>query len=246
MEKEEYRRLYELEDRLWWFVGMRHITLTLIDRFLDGSEDLLILDAGCGTGGMLPYLGRFGTRLGIDISDEALQFARLREKEPLARASVSNLPFTAHSFDLVTSFDVIYHRAVANDGIALAEMARVLRPSGSLLIRVPAYNWMRSAHDDAVHTGRRYTRRGLDKKLRSAGLRPRFLTYANTLLFPIAVAYRFLGKLQPHRRNGSDVGPMIPSLNRWFGAALKLEAGILRRSRLPFGLSLIALAQKVE
>ena len=246
MEKEEYRRLYELEDRLWWFVGMRHITLTLIDRFLSGSEDLLILDAGCGTGGMLPYLGRFGTRLGIDISDEALQFVRLRETEPLARASVSNLPFRVHSFDLVTSFDVIYHRAVENDELAMAEMARVLRPNGSLLIRVPAYNWMRSAHDDAVHTGRRYTRRGLDKKLRRAGLRPTFVTYANTLLFPVAVAYRFLGKLRPHRRHGSDVGPMIPSLNRWFGAALKLEAGILRHSRLPFGLSVIALAQKGE
>ncbi len=246
MEKEEYQRLYELEDELWWFVGMRQITLTLINRFLTDSRGLLILDAGCGTGGMLHHLHPFGKEIGLDISDEALRFAGLRENTRLIRASVSCLPFDDNTFDLVTSFDVIYHKAVERDEETLAESLRVLRADGTLLIRVPAYNWMRSSHDEAVHTGRRYTRGGLDKKLRRAGFRPIYLTYANSLLFPVAVAYRFLGKLRPHRRNGSDVGPIIPSLNRWFGAALKLEAGILRHSRLPFGLSLIALAQKAE
>jgi len=246
VEKEEYKRLYELEDHLWWFVGMRHITLTLMNRFLSGSQDLLILDAGCGTGGMLQHLDPFGKAIGLDISTEAIRFARLRETRRLIRASVSILPFDDNTFDLVTSFDVIYHKAVERDEETLAEAVRVLRTNGTLLIRVPAYNWMRSSHDEAVHTGRRYTRRGLDKKLRRAGFRPLYLTYANSLLFPVAVAYRFLGKLRSHRRNGSDVGPMIPTFNRWFSAALKLEAGILRHSRLPFGLSLIALAQKVE
>jgi SAM-dependent methyltransferase len=244
VEKEEYRRLYELEDQLWWFVGMRHITLTLMDRFLAGSEDLQILDAGCGTGGMLPHLARFGTRLGIDVSDEALRFARLREVEQFARASVSKLPFPDDTFDLVTSFDVVYHRGVPDDEAALAEMARVLRTKGSLIIRVPAYNWMRSSHDEAVHTERRYTRRELEVKLARAGLSLTYATYANTLLFPVAVAYRLLGNLRSNRHKDSDVGPVNPLLNSLFLAALKLEGTVLRYSRLPHGLSLIAIGKK--
>jgi SAM-dependent methyltransferase len=244
VEKDEYKRLYELEDQLWWFVGMRHITLTLMDRFLPGSKDLLILDAGCGTGGMLPHLTRFGTSLGIDASDEALRFARLRERVHCARGSVSRLPFPADTFDLVTSFDVVYHRGVSDDEVALAEMARVLRTKGSLFIRVPAYNWMRSAHDEAVHTGRRYTRRELEAKIARVGLSITFATYANTFLFPVAVAHRFLGNLRSDRRKASDVWPVTSLLNSLFLTALKLEATVLRYSRLPFGLSLIAIGQK--
>jgi ubiquinone/menaquinone biosynthesis C-methylase UbiE len=244
VEKEEYQRLYDLEEHLWWFVGMRAISLTLLDRFLPPSRPLSILDVGCGTGGMLQHLGRFGTTVGIDISPDALRLARLRDLERLALCSALQLPFPDECFDLVTSFDVIYHRAVPNDESALAEMARVLRRQGLLLIRVPAYDRLRSRHDEAVHTRQRYGHEELDEKLRIAGFHSAFLTHANCILFPAAVTKRFLEKLVPGRETGSEVESVPAPLNRLFTWILGLEARILRRARLPFGLSLVAVAQR--
>ncbi len=238
MKKEEYRRLFELEDHLWWFTGMSEISRSLLDRFCPETRPLSILDAGCGTGGMLPHLTGYGPTVGIDLSREALGFARRRETGHLTCASLTQLPFPAETFDVVTSFDVIYHRAIRDDEVALAEIARVLRPQGTLLLRVPAHEGLRSHHDEAVHTRQRYGRKELIEKLRRAGFRSVYSTYANCFLFPIAVLKRLL----PGSHEGSDVKPVPAALNRLLLSVFRLEAKVVRRSRLPFGLSLIAVA----
>lgn len=249
MEREEYRRLFELEDHLWWFAGMRAISLTLLDRFLgppvrSSSRELRILDAGCGTGGMLPHLGRYGRVVGCDISAHALGFAQRRREGYLVRGSLLRLPFSPQSFDVVTSFDVIYHQAIPDDEQALAEMARVLRPRGTLLLRVPAHDRLRSGHDRAVHTRHRYSRKELHQKLRRAGLRPVFLTYANGLLFPVALVKRLGERLLPDTNEGSEVKPVSRSLNCLLTSVLRLEALALRHVRLPIGLSVVAVAER--
>ncbi len=245
MEKDEYRRLFELEDQFWWFVGMREISLYLLERFLPPGNPRTILDAGCGTGGMLPHLSHYGSIAGVDLSPNALEYARRRTPGHLARASVSRLPFAGGTFDLVTSFDVIYHQAVSDDEQALAETARVIRPGGHLLIRVPAFNRLRSQHDEAVHTRHRYTSRELDDKLRRAGLQPIHMTYANCFLFPAAIAKRLSERLFPHRKTGSEVQPTLTPLNKLFTTILRLEAKLIKRTKLPFGLSLVALAKRI-
>ncbi len=243
METEEYRRLFELEDHLWWFAGMREISLNLLNRFLPDTRPLSILDAGCGTGGMLQHLSRYGSAVGVDLSQQALGFARLRKTGHLAQASLSQLPFYAETFDLVTSFDVIYHRAIDDDELALAEIARVLRPQGTLLLRVPAHDRLRSSHDEAVHTRQRYGRKELIEKLGRAGFRTIYVSYANCFLFPIAVLKRFMDGLSPGSKKSSDVKPLSAPLNRLLLSVFRLEARLLGRSRLPFGLSLIAVAK---
>lgn len=244
MEKDEYQRLYELEDQLWWFVGMREISLNLLDRFLPEPRPLAILDAGCGTGGMLPHLASYGEVWGVDLSPEALRFAGLRAPQHLARASLLGLPFPSQTFDLVTSFDVIYHRAVPDDELALTEIARVLRPRGTLLIRVPAHDRLRSSHDEAVHTRQRYGRGELRAKLAGAGLDTTYMTYANCLLFPVVVLKRLLGnKLRGHQRE-SDVQQLAAPVNRTLTSLIRFEARVVKSGRLPFGLSLIAVARR--
>jgi SAM-dependent methyltransferase len=245
MEHEEYQRLFALEDKLWWFLGMRHVSVTLLDKYFRGKgAERRILDAGCGTGGMLETLRNYGRTWGTDASAEALQFASKRATGSLVQSDVCRLPFAGESFDLVTSFDVIYHNRIANDGDALLEMARVLRPHGLILLRVPALKVFRGRHDFAVHTRHRYARRELEEKLEEAGFVSEFVSYANCLLLPVALLRRGADQLLRPGRHGSEVEPVPAWLNRSLCWILRLEARWLRFGTLPLGLSLVAVARK--
>ena len=123
-----------VEERHWWYGGMRAIAAALLDEAYRGRHDLHILDAGCGTGGNARFLRRYGTVVGIDLAAEALELGGERLPGVLARASVLDIPFADARFDLVTSFDVLYHRAVPDEGRALRETARVLRPNGRFAV----------------------------------------------------------------------------------------------------------------
>ena len=143
MNLDEYARMYAAEDSHWWYVGMRDATLGLLNGHLDNaaaearrqgdSHRPRILDAGCGTGGLLMHLDAMGWTAGIDLSPTALAFARYRDLPHLAEASVESLPFPDATYDLVTCMDVLYHLQVHEDTTALAEFHRVLRPGGFFL-----------------------------------------------------------------------------------------------------------------
>ncbi len=158
MNVEEYARMYEAEETQWWYAGMRAISLSLLAaEWPEGAEGRRILDAGCGTGNNLVHFRRFGRTVGVDLSDEALRLCRSRGVAA-ARGSLLSLPFPDGSFDAVTSFDVLYHRWVEDDRVAVRETVRVMKPGGLLLLRVPALKMLWGAHDEAVHSRHRYTR----------------------------------------------------------------------------------------
>lgn len=245
MNPSEYQTIYAVEDRHWWYTGMRRITLALLDETYGGRANLNILDAGSGTGAAMNYLARFGRVAGIDLSPLALEFCRERGLARLGRASVTALPFAAASFELVTSFDVLYHRAVGDYRDALREFHRVLRPGGRVLLRLPAYDRLRGRHDIAIHTARRFTTTDLSQSLREMGFAVERLTYANTLLFPLAFAKRLLEPLlPPGDPDRSDIAPNPAWLDDTLAAVLGAEAAWLRRRDLPLGLSVVALGRK--
>jgi ubiquinone/menaquinone biosynthesis C-methylase UbiE len=245
MNPEEYAIMYRAEDHHWWYRGMERITRALLDRWYKPGAGLRILDAGCGTGAaMTSYLAEYGQVTGIDTAAEALKFSRMRGAPRLARASVLQLPFAGAVFDVVTSFDVLYERGVPDDVAALREFDRVLVPGGRTLLRLPAYDWLRGKHDEAVHARHRYTRNDIAARLRRAGLSVEHLSYANTFLFPVALVRRLAEKVWPPRSSESDLTMKVGPLGGLLAAVLSAEAPLVAGAALPFGLSVIAVARK--
>lgn len=246
MEPSEYDNIARLEADHWWYVGMREIAAGVLAQVCppagSGVPARRILDAGCGVGGGLRWLSAFGQVTGVDLHPLAIRYSA-QVSHQVSRASVQALPFADQTFDLVTTFDVLYHLAVSDDVGALAEMRRVLGPGGWLLARVPANDWLRGAHDRHVHTRQRYEGRELRAKLAAAGFEVLRLTYVGFSLLMPAV---FRRRAQASEQAETDVTLPSPAVNRLLLAALQVEGLWLRRFYLPAGLSLLALARRLE
>lgn len=244
MNREEYEIMYHLEDTHWWYVGMRGVVSQLLREHDVNSypETMRVLDAGCGTGGTLQRLQGYAFAAGIDACEEALELCRKRGLHELVQGSVAEMPFADGSFDLILSFDVLYHRKVKDDMAALKEFRRLLKPGGRLLVRLPAYNWLRGSHDEAVHTRQRYDAAEIRRKMSQAGFQVERVTYANTVLFPIAALKR-LGEMAFGWGGGSDVKAVSPLVNRALAGVLGMEARLLSITSLPWGLSVFGLGR---
>lgn len=230
-----------VEDRHWWYVGMQRISVELLAETYGDRRNLRILDAGCGTGAALQYLARFGTVTGIDISSQALVLCADRNLTRIGQASVSKLPFGDGQFDLVTSFDVLYHRAVSDYVSALREFHRVLVPGGRVFLRLPAYDWLRGRHDVVIHTERRFSRSTVATALQQTGFDIERLSYANMLLFLPALGKRLSESLGLKATSDhSDIAPNPPWLDAALSKVLATEAVWLRHRDLPFGLTVLA------
>lgn len=246
MEANEYSIMAHVETTHWWYAGMRRIADAWLRQIPLGPH-ARILDAGCGTGGNLSWLSHYGDVSGFDYADIALHHAASKSSADLLRASIMHIPCADQSFDLVTSFEVIYHRAVADDVVALAECRRVLRPDGHLLVRVPAFEWLRGHHDDRVHGARRYTIAQLTAKLAQAGLEPITMSYVNTLLMPLALVQRARERQSTQAHTSSDLQLPSPIVNNIAMSMLSLEAAMLAKGvTLPVGVSLLCLARPVR
>ena len=244
MNFEEYEVMYQVEDHHWWYLGMEQITCRLLERYLprDGAPRK-ILDAGCGTGAVMKYLVRYGEVSGFDYSAEALRLSQKRAHMRLVQASVLEIPLASRSFDLIVSFDVICETGV-DDRQALREFARILKPGGLVMLRLPAYDWIRGKHDAATHIAHRYTRGEIAAKLKCSGLTPVRVSYANMFLFPMAAAKRLSERVFSPQQTGSDLTLDPGPLNGVLRAVLGAEAPLIITTGLPFGLTVAALARR--
>lgn len=244
MNPELYDAHDRLEDRHWWFEGRRRVIRSVLEKHLLPRANRRILDVGCGTGGMFPLLGDFGEVSGAEYSPDAR--ARAQAKFPQRRIEACALPdvLPDGAFDLVTAFDVIEH---LDDPIASLRTMRARLPfDGQVVVTVPAFQFLWSKHDEANHHKRRYGRHQLVSHLSSAGLKVTFASYFNTLLFPAVAGARVLARLLPSRfeKEGADLAETKEPVNGLLTQLFGSEALAVGRAQLPFGVSLIAVAQR--
>ena len=241
MEAQVYERMAELDSSHWWFVARRDILQALIERIVRPPKDARILEIGCGTGHNLEMLSKFGRveATELDATARALAAKRLgRSIEDAALPDLSTWP--EEHFDLVALLDVLEH--VPDDRAALEAIRTRLKPGAALLITVPANKWMWSAHDVAHHHHRRYRRSELARLARECGYEIELLSPFNTLLFPLIAAVRAVGKLTG-RESADDAMPPKP-VNGILRTLFGLEAGLVGRIPLPFGVSLAAVLRR--
>ncbi len=240
MESVEYTLMEELEETMWWYHGSHENILWALSKYARNTSDLL--DAGCGTGGMLKAIHeRFpSARLhGLDISELACIATRAKSGASVILGSVDALPHADGSFDTVISLDVLGYELDVD--AAVRGFYRVLRPGGHAIMNLAAYQWMLSYHDRAVGQSHRYTRSGARGLFKRHGFRIIFSSYWNTILFPLMVARR---KLAP-TTSDSDVKPFPPLVNNAFKTCLALERALIQRGvPLPFGGSVLLIVQR--
>lgn len=221
---------------MWWYRALRR-------RLLDALAGVqgTVLDAGCGSGGLLARLraARPDLRLvGVEWAESAYRRAAAKSGASLVRGTVNALPFADACFDAAVTADVLCHGAV-EPTLALAELGRVLRPGGRLIINMPAYMWLTSAHDRRVHNVRRHTAGQLRSLLLSAGFRQVRADYWNSLLLPFMIVQR---KLLTRGAGASDVAPFPPRLDAMLYVMTELERRL--PFRLPAGGSVLATAER--
>lgn len=245
MEPEQYAKMRRLEDAYWWFVGRRVLVRTLLDdRVARGAS---FLDVGCGTGAMSQELAQRGTVTSLDFEHAALDFARTRGLSRLVQASAEALPFPDDAFDAVTALDVIEH--LDDDFAAAREIRRVLKPGGVAVVSVPAFAFLWSEHDVALHHRRRYRIGELRDLFRRAGLEVEHSSYVMTALFPAVASVRMVQKaLGSHRKPLEEAKTTHPKLtgpvNSALTGLLRAEAQVVRRVSLPFGVSMVGVFRK--
>lgn len=248
MHKDEYRKMFETEDMHWWFVSLHDLICRVAALEHKRKGSLLMLDAGCGTGSLCRLLAPYGSITGVDISEPALAYCCKRGLRNIRQGDLNTDDLGHEQFDIITCIDVLYHQAIGDELLILKKFLTALRPGGVLILNLPAFEFLRSSHDIAVQTRRRYTKRAVAALLREAGFLVEKSTYRVSLLFPLIALYR----LARHKRaagkqalaEGSDVWLPPAWINHCLCAIMKLENNYLRHASFPFGSSVFAIGRK--
>ena len=241
MNKEEYKKMYLQENKHFWFVAKRYF----IDAYLEhiSKRSKKILDIGCGTGGLTSHLKKYGDVIGIDKSPAAINFSKTRKLKVL-KGTAENLPFDDAVFDIVTLFDVLYHKNVRSVDKSISEASRILKPSGYILITDSALNLIRSGHDSDLGGERRFTITKIIKVLKDNGFEPIKYSYIYFTIFPVVLIKRLIVNKLIKSQDISDVKNISKLLNNILLILLKTESKLIKYVSLPWGSSLIVLAQK--
>jgi len=244
MRENQFRKLYELGDTHFWFVGRKEIIKGFIDRLISSKENR-ILDVGCGTGNITKMLVNYGVVYGMDLSKTALSFCKKQELNLICQGSAVNLPFKDAQFNLVICSDVLSLSSI-DDCRALREIFRVLKTDGYLLVMDVACNFMKSLHDEFYETRERYSKKRIKLIFKESGFRLIKISYTSFFLFlPILFVRMFKKLFKGSKANlQSDLRPIHPLINEFLIYLLKIEARLLQRINFPIGSSIICIGKK--
>lgn len=237
----EYARMAERERTYWWHAGRLAIIESWLKKWVRPKQKSKILNVGCGTGGTLPVLEKYGSVTNVDVSSEAIKFMK-KAGYQVDKVNGIKLPYKDSSFDAVVAFDVLEH--IENHEEALNEWLRVLKPDGAILFTVPAYQWLWSDHDESLHHYRRYTK-GLINNILPIDASIQRISYFIVFSLPLVVGFRFLNKLLGRKTDSESSYVNVPeSINRLFTKILRLEAKAHNYITFPTGTSLITVLRK--
>ncbi|QQS14074.1 MAG: class I SAM-dependent methyltransferase [Rhodospirillales bacterium] len=243
MERAEYDAMAGLEDHMWWY-RVLHALIgdRLVEAGIAATTGAPLVDFGCGTGGLLKRLAARlpGVALaGVEYDAAAAATARAKSGAAVAVGSIVQPPLADGAAAAIVSADVLSHRLV-DPPAALREAHRCLRLGGILVLNLPAYRWMLSAHDREVHNARRFTRGEAVGMVAAAGFAVRRATYWNMFLFPLMALRRLVAG-----GGSSDVKPFPAPIDALFGAVTGVERWLIARGlALPFGGSILVVAEK--
>lgn len=242
MNPEAYLEMSQTEATHWWFVGRRAILASMIEK-LNLPANAKILEVGCGTGGNLDMLARFGDvcAFEMDANARTIASAKTQDRYDIRGGRCPEaIPFDGQRFDLVCMFDVLEH--VEQDIETLRLLGMRLTKQGRVLVSVPAYQWLFGAHDRILHHKRRYVAAGLRRAVAAAGLRTLRVSYFNSILFPIAALVRLRERLF---HSVASAGASTPTawINKLLMVLFASERHFLKHFNLPFGISLFCVAQ---
>lgn len=242
MNKLEYTRMAEREKTYWWHVGRLAIIDQLMKIVVKENKKVKILNIGCGTGGTISTLEKFGQVENVDVSDDAIRFMKGLGYN-VKKANGLALPYKNQEFAIIGAFDVLEH--IEDDVTALKEWQRVLMPGGHIVLTVPAYTWLWSGHDVSLHHFRRHTRKSIKERAEKAGLRVKKSSYAIVFSLPLIVGFRSLNKLLGRKTDSESSYVNVPMwINNLFIAALRVEAKGHSFLAYPFGTSVVAILEK--
>ncbi len=246
MNPAEFANIAATEERFWWFQGMNRMLWDFLDHH--HSPGGLMLEVGCGTGGVSALFGRRYPEskvIAMDLAPEGLRYARDRGLSGLTLADMRSLPFAGNRVRTLLALDVLVHLEPGEERIALDEFARVLVPGGLLLLRVSAFPWLRSRHSSFVNERQRFRKQTLLPALERSGLTPIRHTYANCLLLPVTLFKFRVWEPLLNAPPESGLQPVPQMLNAALRSVLMAEAAWLRRGgSFPVGQSLWVLARK--
>lgn len=239
MERDEYRRMAEVEDAHWWYRSTRALLAEKLgSRLPNGGQ---FLDAGAGTGATGAWLADYGTVVASDYEPMALElYAERHSAAGRVAADITHLPFADDAFDAALCVTVLYHSAIASPGAAVAELARVVKPGGVVCLMEPGVRRLFRAHDREVHGARRFSLADLRSLVVSAGLQPEVATGAYSFLVPPAAVKAVVER----GRQSSDLDNNASGLGGTLGLVARAERAVLRRASIPFGLSVVAIGRK--
>ena len=240
MQKYLYQDLYNLEETHWWHKAKRNLVSFFLNQNLK-NKDSKILDVGCGTGKNLEAFSRFGSIWGIDSSKEAISFCKKRELRNVVLGNIEKMPFAKQSFDCITALDVLEH---VDDFKSLKEICRVLRKSGIIIATVPAFPQLWSRWDEVLHHKRRYTQKTLKSVLQRNGFKIVKISYLHSFLFLPVLIIRAVKNLINRNYYPSDFKLSNRVINYLLENIAKLEKFLIINARIPFGTSLIVVAEK--
>jgi SAM-dependent methyltransferase len=228
----------------FWFRGFRAFVVPILEEISAGRRDLRLVDCGCGTGNNLSLLEPYGQTFGFDLTSEGARRA-LRTERPIVQADIERIPYHANTFDIATSFDVV--QSVPDDGAALREMARVLKPGGYAVLNVTALEFLRADHAEVWKELRRYTPASAGRLVGDSGLQVVRISFVFASLFPIMLSVRMWQKLlRPFREPQGDSELEVPPepINAALTWLVEKEAALSRRVPMPIGSSLLIVARK--